>query len=223
MSNLRIGIVAVAVLLVMAWVARTCGYGEPLVIPDWADSLGAVRAQYTEDTEALRADLALMRQEADSAKRDAEAWRRRSLANRPTRPQTKPTDSLSLVYPDSVSGLVSGLQAQNDSLWAALDASDSAYQSLSTAFDAQKQATAAALAWKDIEAARADSTEAVATRAIGDLTDRLTKAQRGCRVPILSFISCPEATGGYGAVLSDGQVHHGPGIQVGFEIKLGGG
>ena len=110
------------------------------------------------------------------------------------------------------------LSAQNDSLWAALDASDSAYANLNTAFTAQREATAAALAgW-----ALADSTLArhdkIANLAITDLTGRLKKAQRGCRV--LGLLPCPTAYVGAGATISGGSVSTGLQVGVGIPVRF---
>jgi len=107
-----------------------------------------------------------------------------------------------------------------DSLWAALDASDSAYASLDRAYTAQKQATAAALAgW-----AAADSSLSrernIANLAITDLTARLRKAQRGCRV--LGLLPCPELALTGGATTLGGDFGMGATLGVSIPIKLGG-
>lgn len=211
MTGFRLGIAAVAVLLLTALLVRFCGpdVGE---IPDWADSLRVVRTAYQIENAAHRAEVARVQAVADSAKQTSETWRLRSMAVRPARVRV---DTL----PDSTAVVL--LVAENDSLRSALDAADSAYADLGRAFTAQRQATAAALAgWAAADSSLAQH-DKLANLAITDLTARLKKAQRGCRV--FWVVSCPEITGGYGAVLSNGQVHHGPGVQVGFKIKLGGG
>lgn len=222
MNPWKVGLAAVLFLFAAVALFRACGFAEPLVIPNWADSLRVVRTAYQIENAAHRAEVARVQAVADSAKRTSEAWRLRSLAVRPTRPPRVGT-----TVPDSGSTreelvqIVATIAYKTDSLWAALDAADSAYATLDSAFRSQRQATAAALAgWAAADSSLAQH-DKLANLAITDLTARLKKAQRGCRV--FWVVSCPEIAGGYGAVLSNGQVHHGPGVQVGFKIKLGGG
>lgn len=224
-GGLKLGLAAVAGLLVMVALFRSCVVPEPLVVPDWADSLRAVQQEYQRERDSLHLVVDANRMVADSAKRTSETWRLRSLATRPTRPvpnlgtnvPNSGTHNNVDVIPDSAS-VIAHLQAVNDSLWTAIEAADSAYSTLDRAYHEQRQATAAALAWKDLEAARADSTEAVASLAITDLTGRLQKAQRGCRV--LGLLPCPTLSVGYGATLANGKILTGPTVGISVPMRF---
>ena len=228
MSNLKVFVWAVIGLIVVALGFKTCTNMVPIEIPDFqarytADST-RLAEKYSRDSMQIANDLHRAQAEADSQASRADYWQRRSLSARPNRPpsggipptsgtippdsgtQTKPTDSLSSVY------------AQNDSLWSALDAADSAYANISIAFQSQREATAAALSgW-----AAADSNAArqalIAGRAIHQLTAALHKVQRGCRV--LGLLPCPTITAGYGAMLVNGQVRVGPTVGVSIPLKF---
>lgn len=213
----NLGLGAAAVLLVTALLVRSCDLAPPIVIPDWADSLRAVRTAYQIENAAHRADVARERAVSDSVKREADSWRQRALVRpaRPPRPGTIPPDSGTPIMVQNVQ-----LLAQNDSLWAALDASDSAYASLDRAYTAQKQATAAALAgWAAADSAMG-AERLITDRAIKDLTARLRKAQRGCRV--LGLLPCPELALTGGATTLGGAVGVGATLGVSIPIKLGG-
>ena len=214
----KLGLGAVAVLLLTVALLRSCDLAPPIVIPDWADSLRAAHAQYRRDSIQIAAHLHRARAEADSAKRAADSWRQRALVRpaRPPRPGTIPPDSGTLTQTNADS--IVWLTAQVDSLWAALDASDSAYASLESAYFAEQRRSAAALAgW-----AAADSNAArqgiIADRAISDLTTRLRKAQRGCRV--LGLLPCPALSAGYGATLANGQVRVGPTVGITVAVRF---
>ena len=234
--GLKLGLGAVAVLFLTVALVRSCGIAEPIVIPDWADSLRAAHAQYRQDSIQIAADLHRQASLSDSLRRAADSWRQRALV-RPTRPAPNtgtivPDSGSPDTNPDNVSGnpgspvthtsadSIVWLTAQIDSLWAALDASDSAYASLEAAFTAQKQATAAALAGWDRAIKDGDRAIEVGHRAISDLTARLRKARRGCRV--LGLLPCPELALTGGVTTLGGAVGMGATLGVSIPIKLGG-
>jgi len=211
--GLKLGLGAVAVLFLTVALLRSCGIAEPIVIPDWADSVRAVREASRRERDSLHHVVDANKMVADSAKRAAESWRQRALV-RPARP----APNTGTTVPDS--GTVALLVAQNDSLWAALDASDSAYASLETAYTAQKQATAAAMAgWAAADSALTQQ-GLVAQRAINSLTVALNKARRGCRV--LGLLPCPELALTGGVTTLGGAVGMGATLGVSIPIKLGG-
>jgi hypothetical protein len=227
----KLGLGAVAFVLIAAGLVKSCGFTEPLVIPDWADSLRAAHVQYSADSAHIATDLYTERVKSDSLSRVAETWRQRASIRpaRPPRLGTIPphsgTDTALVntgVRPDSSgftgdsAAYIGHLRAVNDSLWTALDASDSAYSNLVLAYSEQRQATAAAMAgWAAADTALVRE-RLIADRAIKSLTSEISRARRGCRV--LGLLPCVQPHIGFGASLVGGKVVLAP--QIGLSIPL---
>lgn len=205
------------VIFVMVGVFRSFVVPAPIIIPNWPDSLANLRDNYTMDSTYWKE-----RHEADSLraetwKEEAERLHRRSLSSRPARPPRVgaiPPDS---GMADSVANNL--LIAQNDSLWTALDAGDSAYTALDSALTAQREATAAALSgWAAADSALLRERNTAQT-AIRDLTGRLRKARRGSR--LFGLLPLPSLYVGLGATMErGGRVVTGPTVGVGVRVAF---